>query len=70
MDTVLEPFHTAGVLVGPDGKGPPKVSAEPIRSRSTPMLSVDLTAQIRPWCQNISIKLMVKQGTQPEIQEN
>ena len=32
-------------------------------------LSVDLSAQIKPWCQNVSIKLMVKQGLQPEVQE-
>jgi hypothetical protein len=69
MESVLEPFYSAGVLVGPDGKGAPQVSAKPIRSPSTPMLSVDLSAQIKPWCQNISIKLMVKQGLQPEIQE-
>ena len=69
MESVLEPFFSAGVIVGPDGKGPPTVSAEPIRSPSAPMLSVDLSAQIKPWCQNISIKLMVKQGLQPEIEE-
>ena len=70
MESVLEPFYTSGVLVGPDGKGPPKVSANPVPSASTPMLNVDLSAQIKPWCQNISIKLMVKQGLQPEIQES
>ena len=69
MENVLEPFFSAGVLMGPDGKGPPQVSAQPIRSPSTPMLSVDLSAQIKPWCQNVSIKLMVKQGLQPEVQE-
>ena len=69
MESVLEPYYTSGVLVGPDGKGPPKVSSAPVRNPATPMLSVDLSAQIKPWCQNISIKMMVKQGLNLEIQE-
>ena len=70
MENVLRPFYESGVLVGPDGKGPPDVSAEPIPSQSTPMLSVDLSAQIKPWCQNISLKVMVKEGASPIIQES
>ena len=70
MENVLRPFYESGVLVGPDGKGPPDVTAEPLPSHSIPMLSVDLAAQIRPWCQNISLKVMVKEGSAPMIQES
>ena len=67
IELVLTPFYNLGIVVGPNGEGTPEVSAVALPDYSVPMLSADLTAQIRPWCQNISLKIMVKSGSQPEI---
>lgn len=69
IESVLDPFYKAGVLVGPDGTSKPRVSGTAIPSRTKPMLSVDLSAQVKPWCQSISLKVMVKSGSQPQIIE-
>jgi hypothetical protein len=69
IEAVMDPFYQAGVLVGPDGTSRPRVSGSAVPSRTVPMLSVDLSAQVRPWCQSISLRVMVKSGSQPTIVE-
>ena len=69
VELVLEPFYTRGIVVGPNGAGAPVVSAGVTRSRTEPGLYVDLTAQVRPWCQQVSIRVMVKTGEQPQLTE-
>ena len=54
IELVLTPFYNLGIVVGPNGEGTPEVSAVALPDYSVPMLSADLTTQIRPWCQNIS----------------
>jgi hypothetical protein len=56
-------------LVGADGEGKPVVRGEALPHHEIPMLSVDLTAMLRPWCQNINLKIMVKSGMEPQIEE-
>ena len=68
LEMVLTPFYNLGIVVGPNGEGTPQVSAVALPDYSEPMLSADLTAQIRPWCQNISLRVMVKSGSQPQIE--
>jgi hypothetical protein len=70
IELVLQPFHDYGIVVGPDGSGRPTVSGRAIRDRETPMLSCDISAQVRPWCQSVSLRVMVKSGSQPLISEN
>ena len=54
-------------MVGPDGQGQPIVSGSAIKDSSAPMLAVDLSAQIRPWFQSVNLKVMVRNGEQPEV---
>ncbi len=68
VEMVLNPFYERGILVGAEGKGRPVVTGEALPSHTQPMLSVDLSAMVRPWCQNISLKVMVKSGEDPVIE--
>jgi hypothetical protein len=68
LEMVLTPFYNLGIVVGPNGEGTPQVSAVALPDYTEPMLSADLSAQIRPWCQNISLRVMVKSGSQPQIE--
>ena len=69
VSMILHPFHVNGIIVGPDGTGSPIVKAGVTRSRSEPGLYVDLMAQVRPWYQQVSVRVMVKSGTQPQLAE-
>jgi hypothetical protein len=69
MEMILLPFYELGILVGANGEGAPTVRGEALPSHETPMLSVDLAAMVRPWCQNINLKVMVKSGDEPVIEE-
>jgi len=65
---VLNPFYEMGILVGPGGEGKPTVRGEALPDHEIPMLSADLVAMLHPWCQNINLKVMVKSGTEPLIE--
>ena len=69
VEMVLNPFYERGILVGAEGKGRPTVIGEALPSHSQPMLSVNLSAMVRPWCQNISLKVMVRSGEEPVIEK-
>lgn len=69
VSMVLNPFYEMGILVGPEGKGAPTVRGEALPDHDLPMLSVDLSAMLHPWCQNINLKVMVKSGMEPQIEE-
>ena len=69
IELVLEPFYNKGIVVGPNGAGAPVVSSGVTRSRTEPGLYVDLTAQVRPWCQQVAVRVMVKTGEQPQLTE-
>ena len=69
VELVLEPFFKRGIVVGPNGSGAPVVSSGVTRSRTEPGLYVDLSAQVRPWCQQVAVRVMVKTGEQPQLTE-
>jgi hypothetical protein len=69
VEMVLNPFYELGILVGPSGEGKPSVEGDAIPDNIEPMLSVELSAMVRPWCQNINLKVMVKSGMEPLIEE-
>lgn len=69
VELILEPFYNRGIVVGPNGVGAPVVSSGVTRSRTEPGLYVDLSAQVRPWCQQVAVRVMVKTGTQPQLTE-
>jgi hypothetical protein len=70
VEMVLNPFYERGILVGAEGTGRPTVTGEALPSHDQPMLSVDLSAMVRPWCQNISLKVMVRSGEEPVIENS
>jgi hypothetical protein len=69
ISMVLNPFYQMGILVGPGGEGMPTVRGEALPDHEIPMLSADLSAMLHPWCQNINLKVMVKSGMEPQIEE-
>lgn len=69
VSMVLNPFYEMGILVGENGVGKPVVKGAALPDQSIPMLSVDLSAMLQPWCQNINLKIMVKSGMEPQIEE-
>jgi hypothetical protein len=69
VELVLDPFFKKGIVVGPNGSGAPVVTSGVTRSRTEPGLYVDLTAQVRPWCQQVAVRVMVKTGEQPQLTE-
>ena len=69
VELVLEPYFNKGIVVGPNGSGAPVVSAGVTRSRTEPGLYVDLSAQVRPWCQEVAVRVMVKTGEHPQLTE-
>ena len=48
VEMVLNPFYERGILVGAEGSGRPSVSGEALPSHDKPMLSVNLSAMVRP----------------------
>jgi hypothetical protein len=69
VEMVLTPFYRMGIIVGPDGEEKPLITSDALPDYEEPMLSIDLAAQVRPWCQHISLRVMVKSGIQPLIVE-
>ena len=70
IELALRPFYERGIVVGPDGSGAPVVNAGVVRSQTEPGLYADLMAQVRPWCQQVSVRVMVKMGDQPALTES
>ncbi len=64
----LGPFIAAGVLVGPDGSGPPEVTGGVDANPAAPGLHADVTAQLRPWCQLVSVRVALRGGGQPTLE--
>lgn len=69
IQMALTPFYNQGLLLGPGGTGEPEITAEALPDRDVPMLSANLVAQIQPWCRRISLKVMIRSGQQPIIEE-
>ncbi len=68
VQEVLGPLTAAGVLVGPDGSGPPKVSSGLVTDPGAPGLSATISAQIRPWCRSVEIRVGVSSGERATVE--
>ena len=65
----LQPFVSAGVLVGPDGEGPPEVTGGITTPPAmAPGLHAEIRAQLRPWCQKIDLSVALRGGGQPTLE--
>ncbi len=64
-----EPFASVGVLVGPDGTGEPQVRGGVVRDPAAPGLRVELGALLLPWAQRVSVRVNLRPGAVPVIEE-
>jgi len=68
LQRVLGGFHGAGLIVGPDGEGPPLVQGSAVRDPRAPGLSAEVQAQLRPWNQHITVRVAVRPGNRPSLE--
>ena len=54
-------------MVGPSGLGPPLFAAAPVADRAAPSLVADIAAQVRPWCQDVRVRVAVDPGQGAEV---
>ena len=67
LTLALEPYQISGVLTGPAGEGGPEISGAVIRDADTPGFLVDVTAQLRPWCHQVRMKVTLHQNQEPSV---
>lgn len=65
---VLRDFSDRGLLVGPDGQGPPQVEGTPDRTPGQPSLVAVIDATLRPWSQKVSVQLSLRPGNRPVLE--
>ncbi len=68
IDIVLRPFIEGGALVGPGGEGGPLLAGNTIRDRDAPGLVAEIAAQLRPWCQDVRVRVAVDPGKQSQVE--
>ncbi len=68
LDMVLRPFIEGGALVGPSGEGGPLLAGDTVRDRDAPGLVAEISAQLRPWCQDVRVRVAVDPGQQPAVE--
>ncbi len=64
---VLQPFARAGVVVGPDGRGQPRVGHDMIKDPAAPGLLATVSAQLRPWCHSVQLRVEVHAGASSAV---
>ena len=68
LELVLRPYISAGMLVGPGGKGAPRIQGNFDRNPLAPSLIADVTAQLRPWCRQVKVHVSLSLGREPQIE--
>lgn len=69
LNSALEPFARSGVLVGENGEGKPIVRGGVVRDPRAPGLRVEIAAQLRPWAHSVTVKVNLRPGSSPAIEE-
>lgn len=67
LNHVLQPFARAGVVVGPEGRGQPRVSHDMIKDAAAPGLLATVSAQLRPWCHSVQLRVEVHAGSSSSV---
>lgn len=65
----LRPFNRVGVLAGPDGSEEPVVRGGVVRDPAAPGLRVEVSGQLRPWTHKINLRVNLRPGVAPVLQE-
>lgn len=68
IEEAMRPFVKAGVLVGQGGVGAPTVVGSMIRDPEAPGLAATISAQVRPWCRSIQIRVGLRSGSTPDVE--
>jgi len=68
LTLALEPFQVAGVLAGPGGEGGPEISGGIVRDSELPGFNIEITAQLRPWCHQVRMKVTLQQNQDPSVE--
>ena len=68
LELVLRPYISAGMLVGPGGKGAPRIQGNFDRNPLAPSLIADITAQLQPWCRQVKVHVALSLGREPQIE--
>lgn len=67
LTLALEPYQLSGVLVGPTGEGAPEIDGSVVRDAETPGFLIEITAQLRPWCHQVRMKVTLHQNQDPSV---
>jgi hypothetical protein len=67
LTLALEPYQLSGVLVGPAGEGAPEIDGSVDRTAETPGFLIEITAQLRPWCHQVRMKVTLHQNQDPSV---
>jgi hypothetical protein len=65
----MAPYARAGLLTGPEGEGEPAVRGGVVRDPAAPGLRVDIGAQLRPWTHRIQMRVNLRPGGAPVVEE-
>jgi hypothetical protein len=68
VSRALQPYHRAGLLVSPEGNAP-EVRGGVVRDPAAPGLRVEIAAVLRPWSHRVSVRVNLRQGSAPMIEE-
>lgn len=68
IDMSTREWVASGILAGPDGRGP-VISADIIRDRDAPGLVAEFTGRLRPWGTVVNVRVNVRPGVAPHLEE-
>lgn len=68
LDIVLRPFVQAGLLTGPGGQGTPVIEGRADRDPNAPSLVAEVGASLRPWAQQLSVRVGVDPGVTATVE--
>jgi hypothetical protein len=68
VSRALQPYHRAGLLVGPEGDAP-TVRGGVVRDPAAPGLRVEIGALLRPWSHRVAVRVNLRQGSAPVLEE-
>lgn len=69
LQRALGDLARRGLLTGPGGAGMPQVKGGTLRSPTAPGLYAVISAQLRPWAQSIQVRISLRPGSQPILEQ-
>ena len=69
LQRALGDLAKRGLLTGPGGARVPQVKGGTHRSPTAPGLYAVISAQLRPWSQSIQVRISLRPGAQPVLEQ-